>query len=261
MTALVFAALALGETPEATVQAFVDALNRGDLPAMARQVAGKTRTDYPLSKWSASLKATVGLATVQGDDAHVEVDLALEDARAGTQRRHDTVRLHRENGDWRIVPTRQTDAREFPSIGLIANIVTDDPRFPLARQAASQTRCLSNLKQIGLATMLYANDHNDTLPKDPSRWKAALMPYVKNEGVFHCPDDPSGNVSYFLDPRVAGKSLVTIPAPAGTATVVEGTPKKTAFRHRGRASIAYADGHVRIASPEMVLKARTAPLK
>ena len=38
------------------------------------------------------------------------------------------------------------------------------PVFARAREKARQTSCLSNLKQISLAFMMYADDHDETLP-------------------------------------------------------------------------------------------------
>ena len=38
------------------------------------------------------------------------------------------------------------------------------PVFAQAREKARQTSCLSNLKQIGTATMLYADDYDECLP-------------------------------------------------------------------------------------------------
>lgn len=37
------------------------------------------------------------------------------------------------------------------------------PVFAQAKEAAKKASCLSNLKQVGLATMMYANDYDDTI--------------------------------------------------------------------------------------------------
>ena len=42
------------------------------------------------------------------------------------------------------------------------------PVFARARAKAQQTKCLSNLKQIGLAFQMYAQDHDELLP--PGEW-------------------------------------------------------------------------------------------
>jgi prepilin-type N-terminal cleavage/methylation domain-containing protein/prepilin-type processing-associated H-X9-DG protein len=79
------------------------------------------------------------------------------------------------------------------------------PVFARAREAARQSSCLSNLKQIGLAFASYTNDYDSTWPHDiyawtgqttpavnmpttdPLHWPARLMPYAKNEQIFQCP--------------------------------------------------------------------------
>jgi prepilin-type N-terminal cleavage/methylation domain-containing protein/prepilin-type processing-associated H-X9-DG protein len=68
------------------------------------------------------------------------------------------------------------------------------PVFAQAREKARATSCLSNQKQIGLATMMYAQDYDETLvPMNVSNGFGALVfnqlldPYVKNQGVWVCP--------------------------------------------------------------------------
>jgi len=85
------------------------------------------------------------------------------------------------------------------------------PVFAQAKAAAKKTTCLSNVKQLGLALNMYANDFDDTVvPNDsgvyytepgypssgpggsPSTrflntWHTLLQPYVKNLGLFVCP--------------------------------------------------------------------------
>jgi len=75
------------------------------------------------------------------------------------------------------------------------------PVFAQAKEAAKKTACLSNTKQIGLATMMYANDYDDTFciegsgPGADQDSVVLYEPYVKNEGVFICPDRTDNNGS------------------------------------------------------------------
>jgi prepilin-type N-terminal cleavage/methylation domain-containing protein len=69
------------------------------------------------------------------------------------------------------------------------------PVFAQARAAARKTACLSNMKQLGLALAQYATDYEGYMPPSqlpPSganvSWPTMVYPYVKNEGVFVCPD-------------------------------------------------------------------------
>ncbi len=69
------------------------------------------------------------------------------------------------------------------------------PVFARAREKARQTSCLSNVKQIMLSIMMYAQDYDETLiPASQLRftgdWYRALEPYVKNIQVWSCPSNP-----------------------------------------------------------------------
>lgn len=96
------------------------------------------------------------------------------------------------------------------------------PVFARAKAAAKKTQCLSNLKQIGSALLLYMGDSDDRFPwaVDPidkvrsEIWSEypdfqsqipympylheAVQPYIKSKEVFHCPADSGTNV---LDDR------------------------------------------------------------
>ncbi len=86
-------------------------------------------------------------------------------------------------------------------IAILASILF--PVFAKAREKARQTNCLSNMKQIGLATMQYAQDYDESLPLynyDTGNgwvyWAQEVHPYVKNTQIFVCPSNkvqPSGS--------------------------------------------------------------------
>ncbi|WP_309715056.1 DUF1559 domain-containing protein [Armatimonas sp.] len=81
------------------------------------------------------------------------------------------------------------------------------PVFAQAREKARQISCLSNQKQLGTALMMYTQDYDETLPAWPfntigtnpdfaagwsySMWVPVVQPYVKNFGVFACPNGPA----------------------------------------------------------------------
>ncbi len=48
------------------------------------------------------------------------------------------------------------------------------------------TTCLGNFKQIGMSSLLYASDHDGLLPR--AQWIDGLLPYMKNEKLFTCPE-------------------------------------------------------------------------
>jgi alpha-galactosidase len=87
------------------------------------------------------------------------------------------------------------------------------PVFAQAKEAAKKTQCISNEKQLGLAMMMYAGDHDDVYcpaavnmdgqGNVPGKngtnggengWKPydmLIMPYVKNDRIFSCPSSPA----------------------------------------------------------------------
>jgi len=64
------------------------------------------------------------------------------------------------------------------------------PVFARAREKARQTSCLNNLKQLGLAVLMYVQDYDERFPGSivtPARWYGAIVPYIKNTQIFLCP--------------------------------------------------------------------------
>lgn len=95
------------------------------------------------------------------------------------------------------------------------------PVFARAREQARRTSCLSNMKQLGLALYMYAQDYDETLPMRyvgitdqwgyEYTWKDCLYPYIKNLQVFAC---PSNNAAQ----QGTGGLYSVPPAPAGSTT-------------------------------------------
>ncbi len=82
------------------------------------------------------------------------------------------------------------------------------PVFAKAREKARQTSCLSNMKQLGLATMMYIGDYDERIvlnyygtsvlltlgpdcvarkPLSAYQIPSIIQPYVRNAGIFICP--------------------------------------------------------------------------
>lgn len=61
------------------------------------------------------------------------------------------------------------------------------PVFAKAREKARQTSCLSNVKQICLAHLMYSSDYDERLTGRVMVWPR-LYPYTKNLEIFSCPD-------------------------------------------------------------------------
>ena len=104
------------------------------------------------------------------------------------------------------------------------------PVFARAREKARQTTCLSNLKQIGLAVLMYAQDYDErynlaytATAAGTFHWPQLLEPYHRNTQLYECPSDPdvwvrgAYNLSY-----IASYALFrpgTVPEP-GTVSIV-----------------------------------------
>ncbi len=92
------------------------------------------------------------------------------------------------------------------------------PVFARARDKARQTSCLSNVKQISLALMMYAQDNDETYPRTGGAWWQPLMPYVKNEQVFRTPayaDDATASSDYIISGLILhGMTMASFDRPA-----------------------------------------------
>ena len=128
------------------------------------------------------------------------------------------------------------------------------PVFAQAREKARQSVCLSNLKQIGTARMMYVQDYDEMFPSQSYdgtcyaalggqpvdgmpvvgsgivnsfgwNYKDRVLPYTKNEQIWLCPTNiPNGtlrtaapNVGYHFNGNVflpQGLALAAIVAPA-----------------------------------------------
>ena len=137
-------------------------------------------------------------------------------------------------------------------LGLLAAVLF--PVFAKVRENGRRTACLSNERQIGMAVMQYATDHDDIYPHRQTPlipnahnggavWTYETFPYVKNTEVYHCPDDPTPESfvmpsverhyyadSYGLNSNLAGSRpgeektqviVSAVTAPARTALIFE----------------------------------------
>lgn len=83
------------------------------------------------------------------------------------------------------------------------------PVFAQAREKARQASCLSNLKQLTMGWVMYAQDYDESFPRwqwdvnynngsgnprnnGTTLWCNAIFPYVKNTQVYQCPSDARG---------------------------------------------------------------------
>jgi prepilin-type N-terminal cleavage/methylation domain-containing protein len=99
------------------------------------------------------------------------------------------------------------------------------PALSGAKSRAVSIRCISNLRQIGIAMRLYADDFAELYPESgttipwgavdfappngsgkPS-WMEQLIGYTANTNLYHCPADLKSSFSYFNGVRAAYVAL------------------------------------------------------
>ena len=123
------------------------------------------------------------------------------------------------------------------------------PVFAKAREKARQSSCLSNVKQLGLAWLSYAQDYDETtvrqnfgaglMPPYPDLngtsvangymlWPQCLHPYIKNIQIYNCPSNSvrwaggyTGTMAYGLLATTSGQSLGTCQAPASAIVMYD----------------------------------------
>lgn len=84
------------------------------------------------------------------------------------------------------------------------------PVFAQAREKARQISCVSNMKQIGLAVLMYTQDYDETSPPAyqavattnginsgvfNASWRYVTFPYNKSTAVLTCPSNPNKGVT------------------------------------------------------------------
>jgi len=121
---------------------------------------------------------------------------------------------------------------------LVMSAITG-PVFMKARGKARQTSCLSNMKQLGMGALMYAQDHGNMYPPAPS-WLAEIQPYLPS-GPPTCPE----GAEYVMNPRLSGQPLAAITDPARTILAYEAQGGQPAFVHEGYCNVAFCDGHAR----------------
>jgi len=167
-------------------------------------------------------------------------------------------------------------------IAILAGLLL--PALSRAKVRAKATQCLNNLRQIGLASELYADENGDALPRTQhtqQSWVGSLQRYLSGTNLYRCPVDPNKQrlfsfaVNDFLTPNPYGAEQLdfsratSVPSPTETlmmaemnehaeatdhfhfADAADGGYATNAFaaqvaveRHRGTANYLHVDSHV-----------------
>jgi prepilin-type processing-associated H-X9-DG protein len=119
------------------------------------------------------------------------------------------------------------------------------PAFFKAREKAQEAACLANLRQLSVACMMYATDHDNMLPAKLSELRPE---YVAGTDVFICPVHRTGKAAKVVvdvdrdsdyELKLPGQKLSEVKDPARTIMLLEKQPN-----HRGGRAAAFVDGHV-----------------
>lgn len=128
------------------------------------------------------------------------------------------------------------------------------------RDRSPRSQDISNLKQLALATIMYAVDHDDRLPL-ASSWLDQVGTYLKEPAALRCAHLPkdSGPDAYghVLEQSMPGRRLSQVNEPANVPMLFDGKDltknavasildmRLTRFDGKLIFSVALTDGHVR----------------
>lgn len=148
-------------------------------------------------------------------------------------------------------------ARAGTALPAAAALTAIVPAAARARAQARTAACISNMKQLCLAAMMYAQDHDEQLPPAEA-WAEKLTPYFRNAAILRCPSDGTAHPhSYAINRNVAQMQLARVARPAETILFYEtdapnpspsgaGEDMPRPPRHRGGVVLGFADGHVTV---------------
>ncbi len=156
--------------------------------------------------------------------------------------------LKRQDGQWKLDVTATYNAMPAPLREMLDEMIPDEGE-------AQQSSCLSNLKQMMLGMLMYAQDYDQHLP-DAAIWMDELKPYLPKEQLFRCPAAPHLEYGYAMNAALSKHNLAEIPEPWQVAVIFDsdaGTRNASGGldavanppRHNGGNNYAYADGHAK----------------
>lgn len=117
--------------------------------------------------------------------------------------------------------------------------------------------CYQHLQSLGLAFQEYVQDHDGKLPKAQG-WTEALLPYVKDESVFHCPSDPSSaRSSYSMNQRVSGLPVAEVSRSGSRTVLLFETAQSGRNPFGGKADVVTPGRHYRFTNPNPGIRFNT----
>jgi prepilin-type N-terminal cleavage/methylation domain-containing protein/prepilin-type processing-associated H-X9-DG protein len=166
-------------------------------------------------------------------------------------------------------------------IGILAALLL--PAISKGKESARRAFCASNLRQIIMATLMYADEHDDTFPGQPggdgvpvravggdgTNYYDLVLPYLNSPQPWLCPstfDGPGRLMSYHMNGLIAtsnGLRATAIRDPANTLLLEESGRTRwdeamlrpdqlgnwqygrPQINHSGGGNVPFVDGHVK----------------
>jgi prepilin-type processing-associated H-X9-DG protein len=117
----------------------------------------------------------------------------------------------------------------------------------MAPAPSGNAECMKNGKYLALAAMMFMADNENKFAFTDKNYRTKLEPYLKNKGVYTCPLDKAGTISYSFNSALSGINSSRIKDPSRTVMFYEGKGKVLRTKHQGgRATVAFCDGSVRL---------------
>lgn len=139
----------------------------------ALELAGAARAEHSLTEQAPTAFAAAELEQLKKDLADADrLRAEIEQLRVETQ---ELAALRAQNQQLR---------EELKAQGKLPPKPEED-FFATAAERATRIKCINNIKQVGLAARIWANDHGDHLPGDYDTMKAELV----TDKVTFCPKD------------------------------------------------------------------------
>lgn len=108
------------------------------------------------------------------------------------------------------------------------------PAFARAREKARQASCASNLKQLALAHLMYAQDYDEKFIRNTygdnatdhvilGNPRTVLNAYVKNAQLWVCPSRTTTTTGYWDNSFIEGLAVASVTDTTGTVLICDGS--------------------------------------
>ena len=124
-------------------------------------------------------------------------------------------------------------------IAILASMLL--PALQQARAKARSISCISNLKQLGLASEMYTMDNDNRivigwlgtadypgLNDEQRHWRSRLKPYFSDYNIIRCPSNSSDGIYCYGIYAVANQPGTAVPVPSGIVLMGDNTELKAA---------------------------------